>query len=347
MELSNSKKRIISDIKAGVRRPVVPAATHTPVHAPPQRRPKQYVSEVIMPSTAQPAQPYARFYRQATATAQKMVATKTATPKPPVKPATPLALVAVTQARVVPAAALAEQLPTYKPDVSPPKKQFKSPRFVANIVIVVAIAMSALLGFMSYRYHIALQKVEAHPLEQQDAAAQPVASDGTTVAAGVDEKPAAATPKGGGAVVKDVPYKLTIPKLNVSAYIIGVGTTKAGAMAVPGNIWQVGWDKSSAKPVENKGVVIVNGHVHGPTIPGVFADLKKLKAGDAITLNDGSGTAYTYKVVSSQSFKAGEAEANVHQSASPNKQGLNLITCTGEIKNSEYQDRLVVYAERV
>lgn len=286
---------------------------------------------------------YARFYRAPADVLAAKVVKREVVPQERT-----LALQAVAQARSAPTEPERKDFA-----VIAKRKKVKHNQLVhrtANILLAFTIIMSGIMGVMVYRYHLALQKVEAMPLQAAVDSADPnaTATDPAPAAGNKpSEAPLAKGGSGGPRLAPGTPYKISIPKLKVSSTIISVGLTKAGAMNVPGNIWQAGWYKTSAKPSDNTGVVVINGHVHGPTLPGIFANLTKLQAGDAIAITDAGGTTYNYKVDSSQSYKAGDANENLMQSASPTKQGLNLVTCTGAIKGSEYQDRLVVFAERV
>ena len=296
-------------------------------------RPQQYASNIIAQPTKEEF--YARFYRKSVATAQKSVA--------PPAAETALAHQAVAQAKPVAA-------PTSRTFAAPAKKtakrRFVATRRTANILVAIAVVLSGTMMYMMYRYHLALQKVEAIPIHAATLDPEEIGEEAPDRSKLGEDKNAAVSGSG-GKLAAGAPYTISIPKLKINGYISGVGVTKKGAMNAPGNIWQVGWYKMSATPSENTGVVIMNGHVHGPTQPGIFANLKNLKAGDIITVKDMSGTNYEYKVLYQQTFKAGEANESLMQSASTTKQGLNLVTCSGEIKDDEYQSRLVVFAERV
>ncbi len=302
-------------------------------------RPQQYVSDIVAPSVpSRSPQPYARFYRPA---ADPVL--KKPEPRPaPVPAERPLALQAVSEARPRPSQ-------HYAAHAAKRRRTSKGARRTANALIVVAVVMSFVMGGMIYRYHLALQKVEALPLQSNESAEthDPASTAEAPAVTALSEAKPKSGGGGGGKLAPSTPYKLSIPKLGVSANILGVGTTKSGAINVPGNIWQVGWYKTSATPADNTGVVVLNGHVHGPTQPGVFANLTKLNPGDTLSVTDVSGKSYSYKVVSKQTIKAGEAGDEVLQSGSATKQGLNLVTCTGKIVEDKYQDRLVVYTERV
>lgn len=340
MDAPRQKHTLISDMHA-------PARTSRPVHrnvSPEPRlqamppRPLKYASDIIAPQKQGTDSTYARFYRKAVDVAERSLK----------EPGTGVSLAhqAVIQAHPAPLSTKRDYQAPLKKKTS--KRALKGVRRTANILVAVAILMSGVMGFMVYRYHLALQKVEAMPLQAATGIEHDDAVSTDSAPSQIAEAKPAAASGSSRKLAPGTPYTISIPKLKVSsASVIGVGLTKKGAMNVPGNIWQVGWDKSSSTPASNSGLVIMNGHVHGPTQPGIFANLTKLKPGDIITVKDVGGTTYTYKMVSSQTFKAGEAEGSLQQSASPTKQGLNLVTCTGEIKNDEYLSRLVVFAERV
>lgn len=151
-------------------------------------------------------------------------------------------------------------------------------------------------------------------------------------------------------VAATLPRKISIPKLGAEARILKLGVTASGAMAAPANIFDTGWYDQSAKPGE-AGAMLIDGHVHGPSKPGVFHQLKTLKSGDEITVERGDGQTFTYKVVKTKSYPADSIEM-MGAALTPitaGKPGLNLITCTGELDKAtnHYKDRLVVFAEQL
>jgi sortase (surface protein transpeptidase) len=95
--------------------------------------------------------------------------------------------------------------------------------------------------------------------------------------------------------------------------------------------------------------MLIDGHVSSWKAHGIFYGLNTLVAGDAIQVERGDGTIFTYKVVKSQVYSytkvdmtAALAPINSH------KPGLNLITCTGDVVagTSEFSERMVVFAEQ-
>jgi len=150
-------------------------------------------------------------------------------------------------------------------------------------------------------------------------------------------------------VAPNLPRYLNIPELSVHARVVSLGLLKSGALATPNNIFDVGWYNESSQPGQ-PGAMLIDGHVSSWTSKGVFYGIKTLKPGDQIQVQRGDGTIFTYQVISSQIFPDGNVNM---QSAitpmAPGKPGLNLITCTGQVKpgTSEFNERVIVYTEQV
>lgn len=183
---------------------------------------------------------------------------------------------------------------------------------------------------------------------QAQAAAQAQQNQGgTTDSSAPDESEPAAAAVGSYQVDPTLPRLITIPSLGVQARIQRQGVTKNGALQAPGNIFNAGWYEGSSKPGDG-GAVLVDGHVAGPTKHGVFYNLKNIKAGAVIEIERGDGQKFNYKVVKTQSFDNDQVDmASALVPIVTGKAGLNLITCTGTISGSHYEQRLVVYATQI
>jgi LPXTG-site transpeptidase (sortase) family protein len=141
------------------------------------------------------------------------------------------------------------------------------------------------------------------------------------------------------------PRVLRIGKINVEARVIRLGIKADNEIKSPANIYDAGWYEGSSLPGET-GAVLIDGHVHGPTTPGVFVNLKKMVAGDTISLERGDGKKFTYKVVRTQSYDVDKVDMGAaFSSAQPGKPGLNIITCDGSYDDAgNYGKRLIVFA---
>lgn len=158
--------------------------------------------------------------------------------------------------------------------------------------------------------------------------------------------PSEERPTGGGyRAAPDAPKTILIPDLDVKARVLSMGVKANNEVKTPSNIYDAGWFEGSAKPGE-LGAVFINGHVHGPTIPGVFVGLKKMQAGDKIKIERGDGKVFTYSVVKTQTYDKGNVDMGAaFNSAVPGKPGLNLMTCVGSYTTTGgYDKRLMVFA---
>ncbi|HEY5805909.1 MAG TPA: class F sortase [Candidatus Saccharimonadales bacterium] len=142
-----------------------------------------------------------------------------------------------------------------------------------------------------------------------------------------------------------LPRVIKIPGIDVEAKILRLGVKASNELKSPANIYDAGWYEGSARPGES-GAMFIGGHVHGPTRPGVFYDLKKMKAGDKITIERGDGKVFTYHVVKSQSYDKDSVDMGAaFSSIEPGKPGLNLMTCDGGFDDAgNYSKRLIVFA---
>ena len=145
----------------------------------------------------------------------------------------------------------------------------------------------------------------------------------------------------------DLPRYITIDKIGVRARVYALGVKSGGALKAPSNIYNAGWYDASSKPGQ-AGAELIDGHVHGPTQAGVFFNLKKLVAGDIIKVQRGDGQIFSYKVVTTKYYDADKVDmASALVPITPGKPGLNLITCTGSVKGTEYEQRLMVFAAQI
>ena len=148
------------------------------------------------------------------------------------------------------------------------------------------------------------------------------------------------------AVNYGLPVRLKIPKLAIDAPVTYMGLTKAGAMAVPTGIAEVGWYKNGALP-GNKGSAVMAGHIDGPKgQPAVFASLGKLQKGDTLQVVDSNNMTIPFTVREARTYGQDEQPSEVFNAA--DSAHLNLITCTGTWDNAQHRflERLVVFADK-
>jgi hypothetical protein len=211
---------------------------------------------------------------------------------------------------------------------------------------LIAVCMVLTGGYVSLvgwkSDHIA--QVQAAKLTSQ---ANQVAQQGSASSALATVKPPpAAVSK--YVVAPNLPRYLIIPKLGVHARVLSVGVTATGAMATPNNVYDTSWYNESAG-LGQPGATLIDGHVSSWTSHGVFYGIKSLVAGDTIQAQRGDGTMYSYKVVTSKIYSAGQVDMTAAMTPIVTGQsGLNLITCTGDVipGTSQFNKRIVVFAEQ-
>jgi sortase (surface protein transpeptidase) len=163
------------------------------------------------------------------------------------------------------------------------------------------------------------------------------------------EQPVSASAVGSYRVAPDMAQTVTIEKFKLTARIKRMTVLKDGSLSAPNNVNDAGWYEGSSKPGEG-GAVLLDGHVHGPTLPGTFYYLKDLVAGDKISITRGDGTKFTYQVVKKAQVPSGQVDmSSLLLPVTPGKAGLNLMTCGGKYlpKEQTYQDRVLIYAEQI
>lgn len=160
-----------------------------------------------------------------------------------------------------------------------------------------------------------------------------------------EEKPGKNYNWKGGA--KD-PKKIKIPSIGVDAFIQKVGVDQNNEVAVPNNLFVVGWFVDTVQPGK-KGLSLIDGHVSGRINDGVFKDLKKLKEGDEYSVELGDGTVIKYKVIGKQSAPAKDSVGVMFSQNPKVSNQLNLVTCSGKFnqKTRAYEERLTVMSEQI
>lgn len=143
-----------------------------------------------------------------------------------------------------------------------------------------------------------------------------------------------------------LPSRISIPSLKIDAKIEHLGLTKDGAVDSPVGPDNVGWFNKGPIPGEI-GNAIMDGHSGWKNnIPAVFDNLKELKAGDKIDVENGSGSTITFVVTKLKIYSKDDAALDVFNSTD-GKAHLNLITCTGTWNTLENgrESRMVVFTD--
>ncbi len=147
--------------------------------------------------------------------------------------------------------------------------------------------------------------------------------------------------------IVDIPVRILIPAIGVSAAIEPVAVAPDGSMDVPSTPFNTAWFKLGPPPGET-GSAVIAGHVNWKNgQPAVFANLHKLMPGDKITIQDDQGKIIPFVVRESKTLDANADATEVFVSQDGRKH-LNLITCKGAWNQAaqSFTERLVVFADR-
>jgi sortase A len=142
------------------------------------------------------------------------------------------------------------------------------------------------------------------------------------------------------------PKFLRIPSIGVDAFVQKVGVDQNSQIAVPNNIHVVGWFVDSVLPGEN-GLSIIDGHLDGTRMGGVFRHLAELVSGDTFEIEFGNGTIKQFRVIAVVRVGLDDAEDPLFSQIPTVASQLNLITCGGTYDRATrtYDQRDIVQAE--
>ena len=148
-------------------------------------------------------------------------------------------------------------------------------------------------------------------------------------------------------VPRSRPEELSIPALGVNTAVGRLGLQSDGEVEVPTTIHTVGWFDKGAMPGQIGSAVIL-GHVDSYLGPGIFFELKTLKANDAInvTLADGAVTHFRVSRVV-QYAKTVFPDKLVF--GAHGMRSLQLVTCGGPFDSAtgHYLANVVVFSHLV
>lgn len=150
-------------------------------------------------------------------------------------------------------------------------------------------------------------------------------------------------------VAPNLPKYLMITSIGVDARVFAVGLTTNGVIGTPDNVFDTAWYDGSAKPGQ-LGAMLIDGHISSWTSPGVFYRLTRLKAGDTVQVVRGDNKVFSYKVVKTVIYPSDKVNmSTVLSPVTPGENGLNLISCTGDIipHTSKFNERIVVFTQQL
>jgi sortase (surface protein transpeptidase) len=148
-------------------------------------------------------------------------------------------------------------------------------------------------------------------------------------------------------VPRSRPEVLSIPALGLKTAVGRLGLQSDGAVEVPTTIHTVGWFDRGAMPGQIGSAVIL-GHVDSYLGPGIFFELKTLKANDVISVTLADGTVTRFRVSRVVQY-AKTAFPDKLVFASHGTRSLQLVTCGGPFDSGtgHYLANVVVFSNLV
>jgi sortase (surface protein transpeptidase) len=143
-------------------------------------------------------------------------------------------------------------------------------------------------------------------------------------------------------------YTLTIPKLNESSQLVGLGLNPDKSIQVPplADPMQAGVYTKGPMPGQ-AGPAVVLAHINGDGKPGFGADFHTLTAGDKINVTTPTGPV-AFAVTKTETVPKSEFPTSAVYSDTAGPE-LRLITCGGTLDRSahNYLGQTIVYATKV
>ena len=146
------------------------------------------------------------------------------------------------------------------------------------------------------------------------------------------------------------PRFIRIPSIGVLARVKNLGTTSAGAVDAPKNIFDAGWYNGSTKPGSSRGSSLILGHVSGWTGPGIFKNITKLVAGSIVEIEKGNGEKIKYSVTKTEKLPVSQVDmSKILGTEVAGQHDIKLMTCSGKYNKDTktFEDRFIVYASQV
>ncbi len=143
------------------------------------------------------------------------------------------------------------------------------------------------------------------------------------------------------------PVRLSVGAIGLESEVLPIGVDENRALAVPERADIVGWWSGGAVPGESGPTVLV-GHYDSKTAPGVFEDLRKLRSGARIVVEQSDGSVFLYDVALVEQLSKTEFPTDSVYGPTQTST-LRLVTCGGEFDNEthHYVDNTIVYANLV
>jgi hypothetical protein len=228
---------------------------------------------------------------------------------------------------------------TDQPDAPPPRRAL-SAAARGRLAAALFIAVGAALGSAG----TALLLHDDAPAQRASSAASQVLPP-ADVAPPANVTPPSVQPAGAAGGPSAPPVEISIPSIQVSSPLIGLGLNSDGSLQVPTDYARAGWFNDGPAPGDTGPPAVIAGHVDSKTGPAVFYRLRELRPGAPVLIRRADGTTARFVVDQLADYsKTSFPTAQVYGPTS--RPELRLITCSGgfDAGSGHYLNNLVVYA---
>jgi hypothetical protein len=144
----------------------------------------------------------------------------------------------------------------------------------------------------------------------------------------------------------DDPKYIRLPSVGVEGYLQKVGVDQHSEIAVPNNVFFAGWFVNTSRPGD-PGLSIIDGHLNGTSIGGIFRKLVDIAPGAEFEVEMGDSSIKKFRVMQVLTVDNEKAAGVLFSQEATVKSQLNLITCGGNYDKTahHYTQRVIVTAE--
>jgi sortase (surface protein transpeptidase) len=170
-------------------------------------------------------------------------------------------------------------------------------------------------------------------------------SEPTNPPGAANKAPSGATADIGDFLDASEPTSIEIPSIGVrSMTFVPLRVQADGTISVPGTAQEIGLYDDGPTPGQ-LGPSVIGAHVDTPAgVPGIFHQLGRVKAGDAVKVARRDGSHLTFTVDRVAAYKKSEFPTELVYKGDFTKAEIRLVTCGGPTDSrNEYRDNVVVF----
>jgi sortase (surface protein transpeptidase) len=141
------------------------------------------------------------------------------------------------------------------------------------------------------------------------------------------------------------PTSIEIPSIGVrSQHFVPLSVQRDGTISVPGTAQEVGLYDAGPTPGQ-LGPSVLAAHVDTPSgVPGIFHELRRVKAGDVVRVSRRDGSHLTFTVDRVAAYNKAQFPTELVYKGDFTAAEIRLVTCGGPTDSrNEYRDNVVVF----